>query len=373
MRLLLAGLLVLLPVAAGAQTCQEDAELGRLTEIAVEAAGSPAVAAVYLDAGDMRLGAAGVRARGETVEAEVCDLWHMGSNTKSMTAVLVARLAERGVISWDDTVGEVLGAALPEMDPGYAEVTYRHLLSHQSGLAPNIGMIDMIRFGAEGADADGRPLPEQRLDYAGIVLGQTPQRAPGGGFEYSNAGYVVAGAMMEVVTGEAWEDLVRREVFEPLGLESAGFGAPGSADALDQPRGHRGGLFGGLNAVPPGPRGDNPPVLGPAGTAHMSLPDLAAYLDAHMRGHRGEDGEFLSTESWRLLHTPPFGGDYAMGLGVGSDGRLGHAGSNTMWLVEFFIWPEEGRAFAYAFNEARIDRIRPHGRGILDALEGGSD
>ena len=73
-------------------------------------------------------------------------------------------------------------------------------------------------------------------------------------FLYSNAGYVIAGAMLEQVTGESWEELIRTEVFEPLGMTRAGFGAPGSADAVDQPRGHRAGLFGGLNAVAPGPR-----------------------------------------------------------------------------------------------------------------------
>ena len=72
------------------------------------------------------------------------------------------------------------------------------------------------------------------------VLAEKPAYPPGEKYAYSNVGYTIAGAMAEKATGATWEDLVKREVFEPLELTGAGFGPPKSPDeTLEQPRGHR--------------------------------------------------------------------------------------------------------------------------------------
>ena len=75
--------------------------------------------------------------------------------------------------------------------------------------------------------------------------------------------------MIERVTGEAWEDLLRERLFEPLGMTSAGFGAPATPGKVDQPWGHLGEI-GELHPVEPGPLADNPPAIGPAATVHAS-------------------------------------------------------------------------------------------------------
>lgn len=353
MRNFLAGLVVMV----GASSAQEQSgELADLAAQTLDASGAPAVGVMRLEDGEPAIGVAGSRAfRGDAPVGED-DLWHMGSNTKAMTAVLVARLVEQGVVRWEDTVTGYLGSHIEDIDPSFAYVTFLHLLSHRSGLRANVNNVDMIRFGVRGASDE--PITEQRLDYARRVLTETPQVRIEDEFLYSNAGYVVVGAMLEAATGESWEALMRREVFLPLGLESAGFGAPGSSEAVDQPRGHRGGMFGGLTAVEPGPAADNPPVLGPAGTVHLSLGDLAVYLDVVMAGMRGEQTDFLSAESWQLIATPPYGGDYALGWGVQGDQRL-HAGSNTMWFVQIVLEPETDSAAVVAFNDGRINRLQP--------------
>ncbi len=359
------ALAVLTAPAALAQPTANDAELAALAQQAREASGSPAVAVMLWQDGAARIGVSGVRAEGSDVTVMPDDLWHIGSDTKAMTATLAARLVERGVISWDDTIGERLGDVVGEMNPAYTDLTFRHLFSHRAGLPANIGMVDMIRFQMEGTG--GRPMPEQRLDYATRILRTAPAAEAGTEFLYSNAGYVVAGAMIEQATGESWEALMTREVFEPLGMETGGFGPPGRSDVLDQPRGHRSGMLGGLTAVPPGPRADNPPVLGPAGTVHVSLGDLGLYLAAHMAGDRGEGGDYLTAESWQILHTPPFGGDYALGWGI-QDGRLRHAGSNTMWFVQIVMDPQADRAVVIAFNDGRVDQVAPTMAPVFQAL-----
>ena len=79
-----------------------------------------------------------------------------------------------------------------------------------------------------------------RRDAVLKVLAKKPDNPPGKKFAYSNVGPTIAAAMAEKKTGATWEDLVKREVFEPLALTSAGFGPPKSPDeTLPQPRGHR--------------------------------------------------------------------------------------------------------------------------------------
>lgn len=354
------------PGDAMAQPAEPVADLDALAAEALADSGAPAVGLMHWRDGELRVGVAGTREHRGDVPVQVTDRWHVGSSTKSMTAVLIARLVEQGVVDWDDTIQIHLGEVIPDMDPIYAGLNFRHLLSHRSGVRANIGMLDMIRFATEGVE--GRPMPEQRLDYATQILTSEPAATAEDEFLYSNAGYVIAGAMLEQATGESWEILMRREVFLPLGLASAGFGAPGDEVIVDEPRGHRSGLFGGLSPKT-GAEADNPPVLGPAGTVHLSLQDTATYLAAHLAGARGEGSGYLSTESWLHLHTPPFGGDYALGWGL-QGGELLHAGSNTMWLVQWVMDPHDNEAIAIAFNDGGINRLQPVLGRVADELMG---
>src|SRR5690606_16144609 len=108
-----------------------------------------------------------------------------------------------------------------------------------------------------------------------------------------------------------WEELMRGMLFEPLGMNSAGFGAPATLDSVDQPWGHTSKPFAGLDPVPPGPRADNPLAISPAGAVHCSLADLAAYAAFHIAGEQG-GSELLNANSFKKLHTPA-GDDYALG------------------------------------------------------------
>lgn len=315
--------------------------------------GLPGVAAAFAKAGGTAtIWAAGLRSAQATTPVAVDDIWHLGSNTKSMTATLVARLVEKGGITWDTTVGDVLGPKVPDMNPAYKPVTFRHLCSHHAGLQPNIEVADLMRF---PRDDGGDPRPD-RLRYAALALKQAPVAAPGEKMVYANNGFIVAGAMLEAVYDRSWEDLITAHVFTPLKLASAGFGPPGTPGKLDQPVGHVGAV-----PYPPGPGkiADNPVALGPAGRVHMNLRDLSAYLDAHLRQPAG----FLKPESWKILHTPPFEGTYAMGWIV-QGGRLWHNGSNTLWYAEMCVDPVKGVVAAVACNQGDLSQSQ----SAVDAL-----
>jgi CubicO group peptidase (beta-lactamase class C family) len=99
----------------------------------------------------------------------------------------------------------------------------------------------------------------------------------GSKFDYSNLGYTIAGALLERIGGKSWEELVTERIIEPLELKSAGFGPQASLGKVDAPLGH---LIeeGKTKAMLAGPNGDNPLILGPAGTMHMSVLDFAKWV-----------------------------------------------------------------------------------------------
>jgi CubicO group peptidase (beta-lactamase class C family) len=310
----------------------------------------PALAAISVYNGVVvERAATGLRAVGHVEEAKADDLWHLGSLTKSITATLAAALVERGILSWDTTVGAILPDLVGSMHEQYVDVRLRELLYHTGGLP-----VDVSRAPSWGSlFADTSPIIDQRIRFATELLAISPG-GPRGEFAYSNAGYVVAGVMMERVTGDSWEELISREVFVPLGMSSCSFGAPGGPER-DQPWGHRG-RPGKWNAVPPGPYADNPAALGPAGTVHCSLEDYARYMVEHLAGANGGDG-IVSSASFQELHTPPSGSNYAMGWGIGTrewaGGRvLSHHGSNTMWWASVWLAPELGLGLFSATNAA---------------------
>lgn len=104
--------------------------------------------------------------------------------------------------------------------------------------------------------------------------------------------------MVETITEKPWEQLVRELIFEPLGMESAGFGVPWEGEAPTDPWPHkRDGT-----PVPPGPMADNPPSIGPGGTIHASIGDWARYITEHLRGVGEKNGLLLEADTYRRLH-----------------------------------------------------------------------
>jgi D-alanyl-D-alanine carboxypeptidase len=332
-----------------------------------EESGSPAVAVILVEGERILVGAWGERSAGEEDPVQAGDAWHLGSNTKAMTAVLAARLVEAGHLRWDTTVQEVLGEAV-EVGAGFREVTLRELLSHRSGVEANLP--PALSMGLAGVDSL-RNLRADRVRYAATVLGMPPA-VERGKFHYSNAGYVVAGAMMEAVTAESWETLLRREVWGPLGIEAGGFGPPAWI------RGHRGIPDGSLVPVPPGPFADNIPAMGPGARAHLTADGYGRFLAAVLAGARGEgDPGFLAPESWNALHAPggPAPPAYALGWGLlastGDEGHgpsLQHAGSNTLWFTLARVDAGRNRAAAVLLNDGRLELVSPMATGVLERL-----
>jgi CubicO group peptidase (beta-lactamase class C family) len=234
------------------------------------------------------------------------------------------------------------------MEPQWAAVTLEQLLTHRAG-APAEPPPNLWR---NAWTQQGTPT-EQRLQFVRGLLLRRPDPAPGTAFVYSNQGYAIAGAMLERVTGQPWETLMTTLLFPARVMPNAGFGAPASVGKVDQPWGHA--LEAGkLVPVPPGPKADNPPAIGPAGTVHCTIEELARYAAWHARGERTGTAT-LKKESFIKLHTAPEGGEYAMGWVVAerpwAGGKaLWHNGSNTMFYAVMWLAPAKDAAFVAATN-----------------------
>ena len=288
----------------------------------------PAMAAAVVKAeGILFSAASGVRRKSASDPVSVHDAWHIGSDTKAMTAALYARLVDQSRAKWGATLLDLLPMLAGAMDPAWRSVTIEQLMSHRAGL-DDIGLTWLI-----AARGDKRPMHEQRLSTAFQKLSKPPAK-PVGQFSYANVGYIIIGAAIEQILKTSWEAAITAQVFDPLGMREAGFGPPKG----EAPQGHRlNPLSGELIAVGDGPTADNPMALGPAGTVHLPLEDWAAFIRIFLDPKQ----TFLKPDSLQCLITPAPGASYAMGWGVLDDPKTGrllsHAGSNTMWFAQAAI------------------------------------
>jgi D-alanyl-D-alanine carboxypeptidase len=374
---MLTKMLLGLMLAASSALAQADPALQAFLEQTLSAARTqqqlPAVAAVIQIDGKIAAEAVqGLRALRQPQRATLQDRWHIGSDTKAFTATMIARLVERGVMSFDDTLAASLPAISGSMDPAYRNVTITQLLSHTAGLPKLTSDSELPPFSAAIASASG--VMAQRAAIARAYLSQPPASKIGE-FEYSNLGFIIAGAIAEAHTGKRWEDLIRQEVFTPLGIAQAGFGAPGRPGKLDQPQGHKE-TNGKLVALDPSDsESDNPPALGPAGTINITLHDWLLFAQDQLDGVNGH-GKLLKPGTYRRLHTPVTG-NYAFGWGakLDADGRpllLTHSGSNGYWLADIRIMPKHNIIILLVMNcgnEAANVAVQDIGKPLRDRLQ----
>jgi len=164
--------------------------------------------------------------------------------------------------------------------------------------------------------------------------------------------------MLERVTGQTWEELIVGRVFDPLNLKTAGLGPQATLGRVDAPLGHEP-----REGAPPkpllaGPGGDNPEVLGPAGTAHMSVLDFARWAGWNAASGRRSPA-LVKPETVQKLHAPvielpprpdappgtPALGSYGFGwltmqLPFSREPFLFHGGSNQLNVADVFLQPK---------------------------------
>jgi CubicO group peptidase (beta-lactamase class C family) len=342
------ALLFLTPITVGAAT-PPPYDVSALLAPIIKKHDVPGMGAAVVHNGEIvALGVTGVRTRGKPDKIATADRFHISSDTKALTAMLCGILVDEGKLKWDQTLGETFPELKKSMHRKYQAVTLEQLLTHRGG-AP--GEIEKDELWGKLWQHKGTPTSARRLLLRGVTT-KAPEATPGEKFIYSNAGVAIAGCMAEKATGKSWEDLMREKIFRPLGMTTAGFGAPGTRAKNDQPRGHKADG----SPVEPGPGADNPAAIGPAAIVHCSIGDWAKFIAANLSSAKTK---LVKPETLEKLHTPaPGEPKYAMGWII-ADGQpwaggpaLTHAGSNTMWYAVAWIAPGKDFAVLVACNQA---------------------
>jgi CubicO group peptidase (beta-lactamase class C family) len=296
----------------------------------------------------------GIRCQGKTDAITRDDRFHLGSLTKSMTSSLAALLIEEKRMAWDDTVEKLLGKKIPAIHKDYRTVTLRQLCEHRGGMPAHSNDSLWKELWRRSLTHDAA---QNRLWYVGELLKRPPAQ-PVGTFVYSNSGYMAAGLMMETVTQQSWEQLMRERLFTPLAMQHSGFGpAATPADPLAQPWSHIDG-----KPIAPSLQADNPAAVGPAGTVHASIGDLARYGQWHLRAGEKKGGPALTPASFALLHQSRHflkkQGGYALGWFEvprpwAKGNAWNHNGTNTMNYAVIWLAPQQNLGFAVVTNEGQ--------------------
>ena len=187
--------------------------------------------------------------------------FRIGSMSKSFTALAVVRLAHAGRIDLERPVADYLDWFAPRYPPGREPVTVAELLDHSSGISNSAGW-ELLAGGADPVGGMEEAVAATRL-------------LPRGEVEYSNANYIIAAAIVEAVTGDAFADHLVREVIDPLRLTAT---TPHRPAGDDLARGHR--LWFGVPVRSTAPFLD---FAVPAGFVTSSAVDLLAYVDQVVR------------------------------------------------------------------------------------------
>jgi CubicO group peptidase (beta-lactamase class C family) len=324
------------PTAQDAPPTDEVADV--LTD-QLDAAGIPGGAFVTVsDDGDVQARGVGTTGDGDPVTASTPFV--IGSTTKSFTALGVMQLVDAGEVDLDAPVVRYVPAfRLADGEPVDA-VTVRHLLQHTSGLDDLAGG-PILGSASEGTALDAvAELEESHL-----------ASAPGESWRYANANYVLAGLVVESVSGQGYEQYLQEHVLDPLGMADTYV----TADPAVAP-GHR--YWFGFPAAD-GPVQREGVVA--AGYLASTAEDLGSYLSLYLRDGLAPDGtRLLSVAGIRTLTTPgpeahlgPWAegatARYAMGWMVGGpweESAVFHPGNSPDSSAMIALFPERGLAAA---------------------------
>lgn len=350
------------PAGAATQARERDPELARLLEdirAILEREGVPGAGIALVDEdGLLFAGGVGWADLATRRPVDASTLFRVGSITKSIVALGVARLDERGVLDLDAPLETLVpGVEIGNPHPEHP-ITLAHALEHTAGF-------DDMRFNETFGprDVESRPLVE--------VLARNPRSrvarwVPGSRFAYSNPGYTVAAAALEQATGRPFEEVLRDEVLAPLGMNGARFRwDPALADRL---------------AVGHDASGTPLPYHAlwhrPAGSLMVSPPQLARLVELLLA--RGElplgRGRLVAPETVARIErcaTLPFPNtDVSYGLGNYGDvlhpvvGR-GHDGGLPGFLSTYRYFPELGVGYVLLLNATHSPRAWVEIRQLL--------
>ena len=292
------------------------------------------------------------------IPATAQTLYSIASVTKPITATAVMRLVERREIELDRPANAYLGAEgggktgrITGLAGDADGATVRRLLSHTAGLPPH------FRFFYAGGAVARPPMNEAIARYAITVY------PPGALYDYSNLGYGVLETILERVTGRSYSEVVRDEVFRPLGMTASTVGT-GAGLANAAPRTDAKGVL-----LPPydfDHRG--------ASAVWSSARELARFALFHLGHAPGGEAPLLRDDTRRLMQRVATPGDSLRGYGLGWDVQrergtsvVAHHGAMPGAAATLRLYPEHDVAIVVLANAQRAP-VGAVADAIADAL-----
>ncbi|MDR3079888.1 MAG: beta-lactamase family protein [Streptomyces sp.] len=234
--------------------------------------------------------------------------FRIGSMTKPFVATVVLQLVGEDRVDLDAPVERYLPGVIRGQGGDGRRITVRQLLQHTSGLPSYLAHLSPM-------DILKDPLAHHDTrDLVNIALADPPTfKKPGKGWHYSNTNYLVAGMLIEKVTGHPYGEEIRRRIITPLGLRETS--VPGDSTAIPGPH-PRGYVRPGKDAPLMDLTAINPSIAGASGEMISSGSDLNRFLDALVRGRLLRPAQLKE-----MMTTRPTGDkedDRAYGLGLES-------------------------------------------------------
>ena len=358
------SLALVLMVASLPALAAPPANFAKRVDAVRTAAEVPGMAIAIVENGKVTLARGfGVRKLGSPEKVDGDTIFMTGSTGKAMTAAALATLVDAGKLKWDDRVTDHI-PGFQMYDPWVTrEMTIRDLLVHRSGLGLGAGDLLVIPRGTLS-----RAEVVKRLRYI------KPATSFRSGYAYDNVLYIVAGHVIDVVSGQPYEDYIREHVFKPAGmLHSTSDEAHRFANAnRASPHGRIGGVIRGVGPLKLLDEHDNlAPASTPAGLLAISANDMARWLQIQLaRGKLPEGGQLFSEEAsaemWAPQTIEPIGPplpgledmqpnfqQYALGWEVRDYGGariLWHSGGVFGFVTVVVMIPEKNIGFAITQN-----------------------
>jgi CubicO group peptidase (beta-lactamase class C family) len=297
--------------------------------------------------------------------ADSATIYHWGSITKTLTAVGIMQLRDRGLLSLDDPITRWVPELRQLHNPfgSTDSITLRMLLSHSAGFQD-----PTWPYGEGKAWEPFEPTRWEQL--VAMMPYQEVRFAPGSRYGYSNPAFIYLARVIESITGDPYQSYIQKNIWTPLGLTRSYFGATPYHLAADRSNSYviRRDSAAGMRTDPIG-RDFDPGITIPNGGWNAPLGDLAAYA-AFLLGTDGGTASSVARfdavlkresleEMWRTV--VPVEGPESMGLSfflldLGGRKLVGHTGQQAGFRSFLFLDPASGTAVVAATNT--INRTR---------------
>lgn len=280
MRIITGALALALLMLPGTALAAPPADIDAFVAQMMKRFGAPGMSVAIVEDGKATLTKGyGIRTLGRPELADEHTIFPIGSETKAFTAAALAILVERGKLKWEDRVVDHMPSF--QMHDPYvtAHFTVRDLLTHRSGLG--LGQGDLLFV----------PTTDRsRKEMVHALRFLKPKTGFREFFAYDNVLYVVAGQLVEEVSGLSWEDFVRQNLLNPVGMRDANYDIRTGSNRISL-HARTDGPIRGMGEMRVLTSGLDMVATAPAGAINASAVDMARWMQVLLGGGKTPEGK----------------------------------------------------------------------------------